>query len=120
MKQKTVALSTPQAKTYAIMEATKQAVHTKQLLQQLFPKKKIHINIFSDSTTAIAICKHRTKHNTTKHFGIHCQFVRELIDNETIMLKYIASAENPSDIFTKPLAISIFEKLRKLLGMSPK
>ena len=72
IKQKTTALSTTEAEANAICEICKQLIYLKNIFGQLFPNKKLNITLLSDSTGAIAVCKHPTKHNTTKHFGIHC------------------------------------------------
>lgn len=44
-------------------------------------------------------------------------FLRDLARDETIELLFCRSEDQVADIMTKPLKISVFQRLRKLLGV---
>ena len=50
----------------------------------------------------------------TKHIDIKYRFIQDEQKKGTIQLQYVPSEDNLADIFTKPLAINKFRKLRDL------
>ena len=52
-----------------------------------------------------------------KHIALREHFVREQVESGKINTKYVESAENVADIFTKPLGKEKFTNLRKQLNM---
>ena len=63
------------------------------------------------------MAKNPVGHARTKHIDIHYHFVREGVQDEAIILKYVATGELIADILTNPLPKCIFEKLVIKLGM---
>jgi len=70
-----------------------------------------------DNQAAIAISHNPVFHKKTKHFNIKLYFLREVQKNCDIKLIYCKSKDQLADLFTKPLPISRFEYLRKMLGV---
>ena len=67
-----------------------------------FPQPRPTI-LYNNNNGAVSLTKN-TKHNShIKHIDIHHHFVRECVENGEITVRYIPSAENLADIFTKPL-----------------
>ena len=52
-----------------------------------------------------------------KHIDVRIHFARECVEDKTIDLEYVPSADNVSDMFTKPLGRVKFEKFRRRLGI---
>ena len=75
--------------------------------------------MFCDNTSAINISKNPVMHSKTKHIAIKYLFVRELVQDKEIRLKYVHSKEQIADIFTKPLPKDAFLYLRGKLGVTP-
>ena len=57
-------------------------------------------------------------HTCTKHIDVHYHFIRKALKNKLLEIKYVPTDENIADIFTKPLSRPLFEKFRKMLGLS--
>ena len=54
----------------------------------------------------------------TKHIDVCYHFIHEALENKLLEIKYVPTDENIVDIFTKPLSRPLFEKFRKMLGLS--
>ena len=75
--------------------------------------------MYCDNTSAITIFKNPMMHAKTKHIAIKYHYVRELVEDKQVKMKYIHSKEYISDIFTKPLPKDAYEYLRGKLGVKP-
>lgn len=52
------------------------------------------------------------------HIDIRFHKIRELIDGKKGVIKYCPTEEQITYIFTKPLTIELFYKLKKMLGIT--
>ena len=68
----------------------------------------------------IALSKNPVHHERTKHIGMRHHFIREQIEDNTITLNHVTSAENLADRFTKGLTVDTFQRLRALMGLTAK
>ena len=75
------------------------------------------IVIFYDNTNAINISKNLVMHTKTKHIAIKYHFLRELVQDKEVILKYVNTKEQITNIFTKPLPKDAFLYLRGKLGV---
>ena len=75
------------------------------------------LTIFCDNTSAINISQNPIQHSHTKHIGIRHHFIRELVENKTLILEYVETNKEIADIFTKALDTVRFDSLRKSLGV---
>ncbi|KAL2231405.1 UNVERIFIED_CONTAM: Retrovirus-related Pol polyprotein from transposon TNT 1-94 [Sesamum indicum] len=118
--QHIVALSTTEAEYIATTEAFKEALWLSGLLNEIgFLKKKPVI--FSDSQSAIQLCKNPVFHDRTKHIDVRYHFIRDIVGKNKIQLEKISSDENPADMGTKCLPIEKFcTTLEYLLAMMRK
>ena len=110
-KQATVALSTTEAEYVALSTATQEAIWLRRLLTDLGKPLEEPIVINEDNQGAITMAKNPVGHARTKHIDKRYHFVREGVQNGTIILKYVATDEMIADILTKPLPKHPFEKL---------
>ena len=58
-------------------------------------------------------------HAETKHIAIKYHYVRQLVEDKEVKMKYINTKEQTVDIFRKPLPKDAFEYLRGKLGVIP-
>lgn len=115
-KQKTVSLSTAEAEYLSLSLICCECTWFKGLLGDL----EVHclsITILEDNQSCIHIAKNRENSKRVKHIDIKHHFIRNLIENETILLEYIATNEQIADIFTKPLCRNTFHYFRNKLGV---
>ena len=75
--------------------------------------------LYCDNTSAINISKNPVMHAKTKHIAIKYHYVRELVEDKQVKMKYIHSKEQIVDIFTKTLPKDAIEYLRGKLGVKP-
>ena len=73
--------------------------------------------IYEDNQGAISMAKNPVFHKRTKHVQIHYHFVREAVEQGTIILEYCRTDDMLADSFTKALARDQFEKLRAGIGL---
>ena len=67
-----------------------------------------------DSQSAIHLTKHQMYHERTKHIDVRYHFIQEI---EVIKVKKIGTADNSTDMMTKPIPSRKFDYCLELLGV---
>ena len=116
-KQSSVALSTVEAEYMALSVATQEAVWLRHLQEELGVTETGATLIYEDNQGAISMAKNHVFHKRTKHVQIRYHFVREAVEQGTIILEYCRTDDMLADSFTKGLARDKFEKLRAGIGL---
>nr|GEW41391.1 retrovirus-related Pol polyprotein from transposon TNT 1-94 [Tanacetum cinerariifolium] len=75
------------------------------------------VPIFCDNTSAIAISNNPVHHSRTKHIDIRYHFIKDHILIGDIKFHFIPTEYQLADIFTKPLDVPTFTRLKAELGM---
>lgn len=120
-KQTNVTLSSTECENAAAVEATKEIIWFRQLLSELgFPQLEPTI-VFADNASMITLAEdYSGNHKRVKHYLTRVNFMIEQVRSRIIQLNHISSADNISDILTKPLGPADFLRLRPLLlGIPP-
>ena len=71
----------------------------------------------ADNTGAISLAKDNKFHLRTKHIDLRYHFICEAVEEGTIKMKYIPTAKNTADVFTKALSRAKFEEFMRKLGL---
>ena len=71
--------------------------------------------LYIDNKGAIDLSHDPVLHASTKHIKRRELYIRDLVLDGTILPKYVKTADNMADIFTKPLARQSFQKHRAAL-----
>jgi hypothetical protein len=116
-KQATTALSTTEAEYIAAASAACQAVWLRRMLADLQQDQQGATEIFCDNKSTISIARNPAFHGRTKHIELRHHFIRELIAEGKITLKYCSTQEQLADILTKALSKEKFCYFRELLGV---
>jgi len=112
--QRCISTSTAESEYYSLSECCKHCMWYMNLLNELkFKIKNIEINI--DNKAAIYNAKNQSINPKTKHMDIRVHYIRELIKDEKIKLKYVKSQYNLADEFTKYLNNTAMDKFRNSL-----
>jgi hypothetical protein len=120
-KQNRVALSSCEAEYYALCATMQEVMWFSQFLHELFAfddryqphlKSPLQIVLHVDNQAAIQLSKYDVHHDRTKHIPLRYHFVREEIKKHQVQVKYIPTAEQLADIFTKGLNKILFNKFR--------
>src|SRR4051812_20931307 len=112
-----IALSTMEAEYIAMEAAIQEAVWLRSLLISLevVPHAANLIKLHSDSMSAIDYSKDSKFHRRTKHIVIKYHFVRNKKDE--VFLHYLPTGEMVADPLTKLLALDLFKKHVKAMGL---
>ena len=114
--QSVVSLSTTEAKYMATTEAIKEGVWIQGLLQELGLFKGV-TTVFSDSQSAVRLCKSSVFHNRTKHVEVRYHFIRDKVTEGVIRVEKVPTEENPVDFSTKVVTLNKFNHFLNLLGI---
>ena len=87
----------------SLLEATKEAIHLRDVLQDLNVEVQKPIEIFIDNQACIALSKQSTHYGKTKLFVLKLHFTRELVERGELELKYLQSDLVIADVLTKGL-----------------
>ncbi|MBW0473477.1 hypothetical protein O181_013192 [Austropuccinia psidii MF-1] len=101
-KQCVVALSSAEAEYNALSSCCQDSEWLYQLISEI-TFKKINSIIYSDNQSSIALASNRIYHHGTRHIDFRLHFVRSLVENEKIVLKYIPTQLMLADLLTKNL-----------------
>lgn len=116
-KQTCVALSSTEAELVALTEACQELSWLKKLIIDLGVNVSSPVTTFEDNQSCIRLVENgkiekRSKHIATKYF-----FVRDLQEQQQIILKYCPTEFMLADILTKPLQHLRLKTLRDKLGV---
>lgn len=115
-KQSTVAISSTEAEYVALAEAAREGIWLSNLLK-VFDIKILNFTIFEDNQSCIKLTK-RIDHKRLKHVDTKFNFVKDLVEQHILVIKYIPSLDQIADILTKSLDGIKFAKLRLSLGLT--
>jgi hypothetical protein len=118
-KQPSVALSSTEAEYIAGMHAAKEAIWLKQLVSEIWKDQITNspTTIYIDNQSAIAIAKNPEFHDRTKHIEVRHHFLRQQVDSNAIVLKYLPTDKQVADVLTKGLAREKHERFTTCMGI---
>jgi len=117
-KQTATALSTGEAKYYAVIHAGRKVIWLQQLLTEIGFAPHIGTTLCIDNTSNIHMIETPDQvTNCTKHLNIAYHWICEVVQKKTIILDYVPSEQNISDIFTKGFHAPHHKELASALGM---
>jgi hypothetical protein len=108
MKGNTVSMSSTEAEMKALVETVKECIWMREFLKEISFEQQKATTIYVDNTATIALTESMKNTKNIKHFLLILNFLRQEINNKTIILKYIDTNNNVADILTKPLNIIQF------------
>ena len=73
------------------------------------------VPIYCDNKSAKDLAHNPVHHERTKHIDIRYHRIREFILDGTVALHYVKSEDNPADIFTKSVSVSIFKHIVRIV-----
>ncbi|KAG7302557.1 hypothetical protein JYU34_002203 [Plutella xylostella] len=103
-KQKTVALSSTEAEYMALSDACKEALFIRSFLHELLGIN-VCVTMYNDNQSAQKLSVNQMYHSRTKHIDVRHHFIRQVVSENAVQLKYCPTDEMPADLLTKPLPI---------------
>ena len=99
-----MAQSTCEAEYYSAVDATKEGLHLRQLLGEIFDSPITETTtIWEDNQSAIAYSQNALVSEKTKHIGLKWHFLKDHVEQGTIKLRYLPTDQMVADMLTKPL-----------------
>jgi transposase InsO family protein len=114
-KQRVVALSTCEAELYAESAAIQEVLWLRGLMEELGLHTQTGSTVFGDNQAAIAVSQNGIKGERTKHVDVKYHFVTETVERGEVKLRWVPTAQQQADIFTKALSAPVFLLLRQQL-----
>ena len=105
-----MSLSSCESEYYAITEAAQELLYLLQLFKFLDIEVELPMVIRCDNQGAIFLTKNESSTHT-KHVDVRYHFIRDLVEQGIVKLKYINTKVNIADMLTKNLPTEQFEKL---------
>ncbi|CAM8998831.1 unnamed protein product [Rhodiola kirilowii] len=117
-KQSVVSRSSAESEYRAMAQTCCELVWIVAVLKDLRVSISTPIALYCDNVAAGHIARNPVYHERTKHIEIDCHVVRQHFVNGFISPHFIGSADQPADIFTKPLSADLLRRLTAKLGVS--
>ena len=116
-KQHIVVLSSTKAEYITQMHAAKEGLWLCSFLQELHSTPDDLLILNCNNQGVIALAKDNKFHVHTKYIDVCYHFIHKAVEDRKILVQYVPTGDNISDIFTKPLAKAKFQELTELLGL---
>ena len=116
-KQPTVSRSSTESEYKALANATAELVWVQSVLRELGVSQPRAPSLWCDNLGATYLSANPVFHARTKHIEVDFHFVRERVAQKALEIQFIQSRDQLADIFTKPLPVDVFTRLRSNLNM---
>jgi hypothetical protein len=116
-RQVVVALSTTEVEYMATTHASKETIWL-QILCSCTGLVQQVVRIDCDSQSAIFLEKNPTYHSKTKHIYIQYHFVREMVEENKVLLMKVDTLKNVADSLTKSVTTEKFSWCRGSMGIA--
>jgi len=116
-KQLVVALSTCESEYVAGCLAACQAVWLEATLKEMEIEVDRPIALFIDNKLTINLAKNKVLHGRNKHIEANFHLLREQVNREALKIVHGSTELQLTNLFTKPLKVDRFIKVRSLIGM---
>lgn len=116
-KQPTVSRSSTEAEYKALANGTAEATWLQSLLRELGVCQPRAPVLWCDNLGATYLTANPVFHARTKHIEVDFHFVREKVAMKALKVRFISSADQVADAFTKPLTKLMLARLRSNLHL---
>ncbi|RVW95625.1 Retrovirus-related Pol polyprotein from transposon TNT 1-94 [Vitis vinifera] len=116
-RQKTVSLSSTEAEYRAMTGACCELTWLRYLLKDLGVLHKEPALLYCDNKAALHIAANPVFHERTRHIEMDCHYIRDKIQDGSIITRHVSSAHQLADILTKPLGKEFFAPMIRKLGV---
>lgn len=110
-KQKIVATSSMNAEIVALFDALPFVTWMRDLLIELGYGQNGPTTIQQDNMSALQVYKNGvTRTSKTRHMDLKCAYIKQMVDDNTIMLEYVNTDVILADVYTKPITGGVFKE----------
>ena len=115
-KQYIIVLLSTESEYIVQMHAAKEALWLQSFVNEMRGEKDKPLRLNCDNQGARALTKDNKFHSWTKHIDLWFHFIREVVEDNKLLITYIPTEENMVNIFTKALARPSLRDLLKGWG----
>ena len=115
-RQQSIALSSTEAEIMAASQCAAEVMYLRGLMVEMGIDTSQPTIIHVDNMGAIELAKDRRSCQRSRHIERRFLKIREWVAEGHIKVVYCPTADNPSDMLTKPLPAEVFEKHRRALS----
>ena len=90
----------------ALSDAAKEAVYITNFLQDLRCKNLTNCTVHCDNQGAMKLAINAVYHGRSKHIDIRHHFIRKVLEDKKITLKYLPTEEMTAEVIKKTLPMS--------------
>jgi histone deacetylase 1/2 len=116
-KQPTVSRSSTEAEYKALANGTAEAMWIQSLLRELHVPQPRPPVLWCDNLGATYLTANPVFHARTKHIEVDFHFVREKVAQGALDVRFVSSADQVADAFTKPSTKQMLERLFSNLNL---
>jgi hypothetical protein len=116
-KQSTIALSPTEAEFNALLEGLGELCWVNNLLVEMGVEVETPIIMHEDNQSCVHLTTSEWGQKRLRHVDIRYKFVNHWIEQGFVTFNYINSENQKADIFTKPLPLISFSKLKNKIGI---
>jgi hypothetical protein len=116
-RQVVVALSTTEAEYMATTHASKEEIWLQRLCSCIGLVQQV-VRIYCDSQSAIFLAKNPTYHSKKKHIDIQYHFVRDMVEENKVLLMKVDTLKNVADSLTISVSTEKFSWCRGSMGIA--
>jgi len=116
-KQPIVAMSTAEAEYISASDCGLETVWLRRIADDLGFPQSTPTTLLMDNNSSIQMASNHSNHSRTKHIDLRYHKIRELLENNTIAIKYVPTDQQLADIFTKALPKDKLLTLSKAIGL---
>jgi histone deacetylase 1/2 len=100
-----------------LANGTAEATWVQSLLRELGVSQPRAPVLWCDNLGATYLTANPVFHARTKHIEVDFHFVREKVALGALDVRFIASADQVADVFTKPVSRQVLERMRSNLNL---
>ena len=115
--QQCTTLSSTEAEYVACSQAATELEFVRQILESMGVNVQLPMTVYVDNTGAIELARNWSTSGRTKHIDVRFHYLRELVEQGMMELKFVRSENNTADIFTKNLSTNLFRQHVSSLGV---
>ena len=109
--QTRTALSTCEAEANALLHLVRELEFFRHLFVDIFGHELPTLRVYCDNQSTIAAVTAAVPTPRTKHYAIEFHWLQDRVRDKSIVLKYVATDKNLSDICTKPVPFSQLKRV---------
>ncbi|XP_024199917.1 uncharacterized mitochondrial protein AtMg00810-like [Rosa chinensis] len=116
-RQKTVSLSSAEAEYRAMTRACYELTWLGFLLQDLGVLQSKPALLYCDNKAVLHIAANPVFHERTRHIEMDCHYIRDKIQDGSVVTKFVSSPHQLADVLTKALGKEVFIPMIRKLGV---